>query len=149
MIDVVVGVVFAGIGAGVISWSIWNLLEALASRRWATTGGVVVVSSLQQSRDSEGGFTYRSEVSYRYTVNGAEFVSSRARFGDGLSFSWSAPAVRTVRRYPTGAAVVVHYDPDEPDHAVLEPGVSGYIFGGLAFGVVFAALGVSAIVGGT
>ena len=102
---------------------------------------MILVSDLQRSRDTEGGSTYRSDVSYSYEVSGREFVAARTRFGDRLELSWSAPALRIVRRYPKSSRVLVHYDPDEPSEAVLEPGVTLYVFGGLMFGAIFALLG--------
>jgi len=148
MLHTLIGIIFAGLGAGVLAWSVWNLIKTAASRNWMTTQGVIVASDLRRSRDSEGGFLYRPEVSYRYTVDGSELVSARTRFGDRMSLSWSGPALKLVRRYAVGATVIVHYDPDDPGEAVLEPGVTGYILSGLFFGFVFALIGTLSIVNG-
>ena len=88
---------------------------------------------------------YRAEVSYCYNVNNQEFVAGRTRFGDWLQLSWSTPAARVVRRYPRGSTVLVHYDPSDPKEAVLEPGASWYVGGALAFGLLFAVLGLGVV----
>jgi Protein of unknown function (DUF3592) len=122
-----IGLVFAAIGALGVTWSAWELVQAVDSKNWSTTDGIVVVSDLQRTRDTDGGYMYRAEVSYRYTVDGTELVSSRPRFGSRVSLSWSRPAVRTTRKYPVGAHVTVLYDPSDPGEAVLEPGVTSLV----------------------
>jgi hypothetical protein len=107
--------------------------------------GIVVVSDLQRSHGDEGGYMYRAEISYRYTVNGTEFVASRPRFGSRISLSWSAPAVRMTRKYPVGSHVTVFYDSEDPGEAVLEPGVTTFVWMSLAGGVMFLVLGVAFI----
>jgi len=140
-----IALIFTAVGGGFLAWIGLNFVYAVLSRGWPRTVGTIVVSDLQRSTDSEGGYSYRPEVTYRYSVNGQEFVASRTRFGDRLELSWSAPAVRVVRRYPVGAVIPVHYDPDDPADAVLEPGVNGLLFVGAAFGGVFTLLGVLAL----
>jgi len=140
--ETVVGVVFAAIGGGILAWSIVNCIYAVLSRRWPQVTGVIVVSDLQRSSDADGGYSYRPEVSYRYFVNREEFVARRTRFGDRLQLSWSAPAVRIISRYRVGAVVSVHYNPDDPADAVLEPGLNDLLFAAATFGGIFATLGV-------
>ena len=101
-----------------------------------------MVADLQRSRDSDSGPTYRAEIGYRYNVGEREFVGSRARFGDRIYLSWSKPALRLVRKYRVGTEVDVHFNPNDPSEAVLEPGLSGLVLAGLAFGSVFVAMGV-------
>jgi len=92
-----IGMLFAALGAGVIVWSLWNLVQAFGSRKWETTEGVVLVSDLQRSRDSDGGVMYRPEISYRYTVQGHEFVA--------LVFRPRLVAQLVRSRGPSGSAV--------------------------------------------
>lgn len=134
--------VFLVIGIGVLLWTGWDVVSALRSRRWPQVDGTIVVSDLQRSKDSEGGFMYRPEVTYRYSIDGKEYTGSRTRYGDWLQLSWSKPAVKTVRRYAVGTAVAVRYDPRDPEDSVLEPGVHGVLFGCLVFGAMFAIFGI-------
>ena len=141
-----IGMFFVAIGAGIVLWALWNLVQAIGSRNWKTTEGIVLVSELQRSRDPDGGLMYRPEISYQYTADGHEFVASRTRFGQRLALSWSGPAIRAVRRYPAGKTVLVYFDPQDPAEAVLEPGISAYVFAGLLLGALFLFFGIAAIV---
>jgi hypothetical protein len=145
MLDTVIAWIFTATGSGVLTWSLVNFVYAVLSRRWPHATGTVIVSDLQRSRDSEGEYSYRPEVSYQYSVKGEEFIATRTRYGDRLALSWPAPAAKMVRRYPVGAVVSVHYDPDEPAEAVLEPGVNGLILTGAALGGLFTFLGIVAL----
>jgi len=127
--------------------SIWHLLTALESRSWPRTRGVIVASKLEDDRESGGGGMYRALVSYRFTVDGHEFVGDRACFGDSDRTSWSWAARKIVARYRPGDAVTVHYDPSKPREAVLETGISGVLMARLAFGIVFLALAISMLRG--
>jgi len=143
-----IGMLFAALGAGIVVWSLGSLVQVFGSRKWETTEGVVSVSDLQRSRDSDGGLMYRPEISYQYTVRGRDFVASRWCFGHGLSLSWSGPAVRAVRQYPAGKPVLVYFDPHDPGEAVLERGLNPYLFGSTLFGMLFLLFGIGAIVAG-
>lgn len=144
-VDLIVGLVFAVIGSVILAWTAVNVAYAHLSRRWPRVTGTVIVSDLQRSKDSDGGYSYRPEVSYRYSVHGEEFIASRTRFGDRLELNFSAPAARIVRRYPVGAVVLVCYNPDDPADAVLEPGINALLFAWTAFGGVFTIMGVLAL----
>ncbi|HEX3071102.1 MAG TPA: DUF3592 domain-containing protein [Thermoanaerobaculia bacterium] len=140
--EVFISVILIASGAAGLAWSGWFALSAVWSREWPQAEGTIVVSDLQRSRD-EGGYMYRSEVTYVYTVAGHEHAGSRARFGDSLALSWSAPAVRVVQQYKVGSRVLVRYNPRDPDESVLETGMNGFVFAWAAPGALLLALGVS------
>lgn len=146
MIEILVYAVFLAVGAVLLFRAVWGLVLAFSSRSWPTTSGVVLVSDLQRSRDSDGGITYRSELAYRYKVEDKELIGSRAKFGDRIELSWSTPAVKIVQKYKAGTEVAVRYDPEDPKEAVLEPGVTLLAWAEVAFGAVFTWLGVVGIV---
>ncbi|HJW93082.1 MAG TPA: DUF3592 domain-containing protein [Thermoanaerobaculia bacterium] len=137
------GVVFLATGIGILVWTAWNYIFAVLSRRWPEVAGTVIVSHLQSSRDEDGGYLYRPEVSYRYTVDGETYISGRVRFGDRISLGWSGPAARIVERYRSGAAVSIRYDAGDPAQAVIEPGMNGYILAGASMGGIFTYLGIA------
>jgi hypothetical protein len=136
------GVISVAGGFALLVWSAWVAYLAVMSRRWPQVEGTIVVSDLQRSRDTEGGYSYRPEVSYRYAVDGKEFVSSRTRFGLWLATSWSAPAVRVIQHYKVGSRVPVHYDTNDPEESVLETGINATVFAGVALAAAFLAFGV-------
>ena len=143
-----IGMLFAALGAGIVVWSLWSLVQVFASRKWEAAESVVLASDLQRSRDTDGGLTYRPEISYQYTAQGRESVASRWCFGHGVSLSWSGPAMRAIRRYPAGQPVLVYFDPHDPAEAVLERGINPYLFGSVVVGMLFLLLGIAAIVAG-
>ena len=147
--ELVAGVVFMAIGAAGVVWSIWELVQALSSSRWSQTEGLVLVSDLQRTRDGDGGYMYRPEVSYSYQAGGADFVGTRPKFGARISLSWSGPAARTTRKYPVGSRVTVWYDPADPQESVLETGVTALAWLSLAAGSIFLALGIGAFCAAT
>ena len=142
-LEVFLSVIVTAVGAGTLVWSAWLAFLALASRRWPQAEGKIIVSDLQRSKGSEGGYMYRSEVSYVYTVAGQELVGSRTRFGDRMELSWSAPALRVVQQYKAGSRVTVRYDPNDPEECVLESGINGFVFLVAATGAVVLTVGVA------
>jgi hypothetical protein len=145
--DVFAAVIGTALGGGTLLWSAWNAFLALKSRRWPQVEGTIVVSDLERSRDIDSGYMYRPEISYRYTVADEDFVGSRARFGDALSLSWSAPAVRIVQRYKVNSRVRVRYDPDNPHESVLEPGMNGMVIFGAVAGALTLVVGILSLRG--
>lgn len=95
-------------------WHAWKNLEmAKASPAWPTVDGLIAAS--ERARVA---LRMQPRVTYSYTVNGAPFISKRISF---------APVPKekiddVLRRYPAGNKVTVHYLPENPAQAVLEPG---------------------------
>jgi hypothetical protein len=141
------GTVVAATGLGVLLYGYRILTFAQVSRAWPSTDGEVAVSDLQRDEDSDGSTMYQAEVSYRYEVGGKPLVANRVFFGDGVSVSSSAGAVRRVDRYPAGSKVRVYYDPEKPARAVLEPGPTWHVYALTAIGAVVVLLGVGVITG--
>lgn len=140
-INAIAGLFFTIVGVVILTSTAVNFVYALLSRRWPHTPGTVLASRLESGKGVDGE-VFRADVSYRYTVNGEEFVGSRTRFGDRIQLSWRGAAMRVVRRYRVGTAVDVRYDPDDPADAVLEAGVNWYILASWIFGGFFTLIGV-------
>ena len=110
--------------------SFFTVQDGFASRSWPSTQGTVMEARLEQVR-STGGTTSEKTIAhffYEYSVNGEQYSSSRLNF-----FSISGDPVTAAKNHEPGQAVIVYYDPDNPDKSVLEPGLPG-IFVWLAFG---------------
>jgi hypothetical protein len=97
----------------------WNAAQARASLAWPTVPGKVERSGSQRTYGIYGTAFCRLTLSYRYEVDGREYEGDMAQFGP--------PRVTNrdlieglVAKYPAGAAVTVHYNPDAPEIAVLE-----------------------------
>ena len=106
--------VFPG-AAFIVLFSAYNWRRAIAAKSWPQTRGRVVASETTTL------YAPAPVVRFRYTVDGEEYESDKIQFGR-LS-SWTGETAQGVAaRYPVGAEVWVHYDPDDPGTAVLELG---------------------------
>ncbi len=101
--------------------------EAEASKSWPTVDGIITLSKLNKSRDTDGKEMYSANVQYDYVVDGKGFNGSSISTLDG-STSMKSSVKKTLRKYAEGKTVLVHYDPEFPNSAVLETG-TGFLFG--------------------
>lgn len=100
---------------------------AHATTRWPSTKGVIVISEVKapprrSSSSSKANRTHVPRVSYRYTVNGREYVDNRPTIGH---VKGKGASEKFVARFPVGARVTVYYNPDDPSRAVLVRGMGG------------------------
>ena len=90
---------------------------------WPHTNGTVLSATVQVSHHGSS----RQEaplVLYAYQVNGQVFQGHRVRacdeFGRSRTSGTESSASNTVARYPSGAPVIVYYDPANPANSALE-----------------------------
>lgn len=131
---------FVAVGLGFACWGCVLLRRAAASGAWPSVEGRVVRSRVS-AMSGENGPTYAPDVGYVYLVDGAERTAARLFVGDSLSTSDGGYARGYCERYPVGKTVSVYYDPDDPDSAVLEPGLTKRSFFVLTFGLGFVFFG--------
>jgi len=149
---IVMGLIFAAVGIGVLIWGVMTVKNAYASSSWPTTTGKIVESRVDHRRSSSGSrssssTTYHAEIGYTYTVDGNTYDGDRVSFGEYGS-SNSSHARSVVRRYPVGQSVEVCYDPADPTSACLEAGVSWSTWFLPGFGAAFGVVGGGLLVGG-
>lgn len=101
--------------------------EAEAAKEWPTTPGFITLSELNKTRNNEGKDMYSASVQYDYTVDGKMYNCSGIRTLDGSTSSKSS-VKKTLKKYAKGTSVMVYYDPEFPNSAVLEPG-TGLLLG--------------------
>lgn len=115
---------------------------------WPVTPGEIVSSIVEQRNSTENGrarTTYIPIVEFAYTVGGNRLNSRQVKLGLEVSGSESF-AQGIVDRYPAGAAVDVHYDPQDPSNAALEnPTGTSWLLLGVALACFAIALYVSRI----
>ncbi len=143
-------VILLGVGAVITVVGVVNLVRGLASRRWPTTHGVVLVSQVAVSHDSDAEGTsrtrYKAKIVYRYMVGGQEYMGDRRSFADHSSGS-SVRAYRIAEGYPEGSQVAVYYHPGKPQLCVLERGIRvSQIVSGLV-GLGFIGFGAAGLLG--
>jgi hypothetical protein len=113
--------------------------KALASRSWPTATAEITSSQIIGTRRRKGGAMYRPSISYRYDVGGRTLTGTRIQWGGQVSSSSESWARGIVERFPQGALVQVHYDPANPDNAVLDPDGRAGLWIIAAAGLAFAA----------
>jgi hypothetical protein len=141
--------VLAAAGFGLLT-----LLFFFAARRnskkaatWPSVRGTIVSSGVESYDKREDGRTttyYTAAVEYAYQVHGVEYHSRQINLGVTTSGS-QAGAAKAAARYPQGAAVDVHYDPENPSSAALE-NPTGYTW--LLLGAALFCFAVAAFAGG-
>lgn len=140
--------VFLGIGLFLLSRAIHFRRLAAAAVHWPITEGTVIAAEvIKRIASSDDEYDrYVPRVSYAYTVNGARRESDVIRVGLGdLGYLMERQAREHLARYPLGATVAVHYDPQNPGQATLEVGQAGATRYFLA-GALLAGVGVGATV---
>ncbi|MCV6546094.1 MAG: DUF3592 domain-containing protein [Cohaesibacter sp.] len=134
------GLTYAGLG-------FVSLSEATRNESWPRIEGQILSNSVKEyeRKKSDGSplTTYQASVEYQYEIGGVSYQSS------ALSLH---PAERTLKGvaqtelepYPVGTKVMVYYNPDDPNQAVLRSsdtvGAFQAISAGLCIGLVCLVL---------
>ena len=133
------------VGLGIIAGVYYFYRTAAASQSWPTTSGTVTLSSYYRndSRDSDGhtSITYGAKIHYKYQVDGTDYHGDRVSSLD-YSSSNTKHVHSIMDRYPMGKEVTVHYNPDNPSDALLEPGVHWVFYLLFAVGGFLALMGL-------
>lgn len=100
--------------------------EAQVSLGWPTVPGKVTGSRIAvkvEERDANSPRTtrYQLEVEYAYRVGDRDYRGNRLKWGWTKSYYNRRHAEADLAAYAAGTEVVVHYDPANPSHAVLDP----------------------------
>jgi hypothetical protein len=141
-------VIFSGIGVllvivgGIVFWiHRRTAAKQAASMSWPTCEGRVARSWVESGRDKEGRYSYSARVQYAYIVNGQNQQCERVAWGGRSSSSNQDDADAEVARYPAGSAIRVHYNPEKPGEAVLEPAAKGGLRTLLFVAIIFVVIG--------
>ena len=135
-------------GIAMIAYSIHQRSRLRASESWRHTTGTITRSDLLR-KDSTDSAEYHVSVLYDYLVNGVRHTGKRIEFGS-RGFARKKRAESELAKYPVNSNVVVYFNPEKADEAVLvrsAPYNTLYLILGmlllvLALGIiVFSALG--------
>lgn len=131
LLFVVAGIAFAFFGYN-------SYQRGMQSKNWPVAKGSVIQSKIEKRTETTGSGSSKRKVvksypivKYTYSVGSQSYQSSRITFGQSKNVH------QTVARYPKGENIQVHYDPEDPGQAVLEPG------GDTTFSLVFMGLGAA------
>lgn len=121
-------------------WKTWQVREA---SRWPSTPGKVVISKAEvrevpvmDSNRADGSNVEQrnfANVTYEYSVAGKKWRNNRVSIGEDLG---NFEVAETLAKYPAGAVVIVYYNPQLPQHAVLERDLPKGLWGCLGTGTV-------------
>jgi hypothetical protein len=146
----IVGLIFAGLGGFLVRKGVAYRRSAKAMSAWQTVEGEVLESTVRKrvdrGYDSADITRYIPEVRYAYKLGGIVREGATIRIGLGdFGYMREQQAREHAGRYPAGARVAVHCDPQNPDLAVLEAGQVG---GGnkVVAGAIFLLLAMCAAV---
>ena len=128
---------FVCIGLAVLFVAIWFRVRQRAQRTetWSSVTGTVNESRAVLSSDPEAAGD-ALVLTYTYVAAGRSFQGHEVSMG-GIS-----NVRKTAAKYTAGTQVIVYYDPQEPQSAVLERGSSGsWMWLAFAAGALVIALG--------
>jgi hypothetical protein len=135
----------AGICLLLFGGFLFNLLrmrnQMRAARNWDKAEGIITVSKVDQpavhvSDDLDDATPI---VRYRYRAGGQELEGDRITFG-AQPLTTRVLAGGVVARYPVGARVDIHIDPNDPKNALLEPAQQANLAALVALTVVFGLI---------
>lgn len=136
--------VFVWVGVCFTGDAVQEIRRALASKRWQTVEGIVVLARLEEIEvgDETSRTAFAPVIEYRYTLGGVARVSRKVALSPiHLGSRESAEAV--ILRYKVGSPVRVYCSPHDPEGAILEPGVRWPFVGKMLFGLMLLAAGLA------
>ena len=115
-------VVWTCIGGVLTYFGIKEFKLYRASQNWPTTQGTIISSKVDHrentTTDGKISHTYIAQLRYSYTVYGIDYTSDTYSFGYHGSSSPEEANI-LVSWYSSGELVTVHFDPNDPEIAVL------------------------------
>lgn len=100
--------------------STWRLRAYRQSLAWPKVHATVTQSSTRAESDGDG-ISHLPEFSFRYTVAGVNYISSRHT--EGTPFPGTEDDVhQMLERFPVGSTVQVSVKPGDPSCAILDTG---------------------------
>lgn len=118
----------------------FGFYDAVVSNFWPTTDGTVVSTRVISPTGKAN--KYIAEITYTYSVGGKEYQSNnyKATSARGTS-QW---ARELIEQHPVDSKVPVHYNPNKPEDAIVEPGLQSdnYIMTFVPLGMVLVLVKV-------
>jgi hypothetical protein len=116
-----IGLIFAPMAVMLAVAVLVKVLEVRRASTWSTAMGRIVRSETEARHHRFAGeaTTVKTEplVEFEFSVGGRTWRGNRISIGED---SGGANTEATLKRYPIGAVVNVHYDPNNPKNCVLE-----------------------------
>jgi len=125
LIGYIVIIVIAAIIGTLSYWYGWRTMKKnKAAANWPTVMGVIISAELDSyvKYDDDGDATtmYTPLITYEYEVEGQVYTNNRVRVQAFVATNMQSVSSKKLEEYPVGGAVQVHYDPFNPEDALLE-----------------------------
>jgi hypothetical protein len=142
-INFIISILIIVIGTLIIVAQLLLLIKARISKDWKELKGEILSSEIETLNiTNENNKTYRAAISYKYSISGKQYISSRVFFGDRIHSSFKGKSLKLINKYPVGSIVSVYYDPSNLEESVLEKGVTQSILILLIIGISVILFGV-------
>ncbi|HUA62046.1 MAG TPA: DUF3592 domain-containing protein [Verrucomicrobiae bacterium] len=136
-------------GVAMIAYSIHQRSRLRASESWHHAMGTITRADLVR-RDSTDSVEYQVSVFYDYLVKGVGYTGKRIEFGS-RGFARKKRAESELAKYPVNSNVMVYFNPDKADEAVLvrsAPYSTLYLVLGMLLLAVALGIVVFSVIGG-
>ena len=125
LIGYIVIIVLAAIFGAISYWYGWRTMKKnKAAAKWPTVPGVIISAELDSyiKYDDDGDATtmYTPLITYKYEVEGQVYKHNRVRVQAFAATNMQSVSSKKLEKYPVGDEVDVHYDPFDPQDALLE-----------------------------
>ena len=124
----------AGLGMALWGWTI--IARGKKTLHWPCVDGVI-----EQSQSSSDSDDLLPLIVYSYMVSERRYRRNMV-FPSGTNPT-PAFAASYAKKYPAGAKVSVYYNPEQPDHSTLEPGLARDAWLIFALGITATSLGIA------
>jgi hypothetical protein len=143
--DILAGGLSILLGLGLLAYGAIVLRKGHASYQWPSVQGQMIVSRAWLVEWEDGAAVW-PEMEFEYRVGQRTFTSRNIAFGYAAKLALPGEAERLVARYPAGEPATVHYNPDQPHEAVLQPGMGCGAYVALVMGSLFLIVGAGALI---
>jgi hypothetical protein len=131
-------VLLAGIFLGF--YALFCVYKGYESQKWPTTDGRIIYSRVVGSTRIIG---RKASIKYEYVVDGKRYISSL------ISYTWKSvdyqAFMQILQEYPESEDVIVHYNPRDPQEAVLKTDIARHIFWLFLFSALVILIGVNGV----
>lgn len=128
--------IFVFVGLAILSFGLWQILDATGSSAWPVSQGTVLRSEFLVERETDEQFDTRPDIAYRYRVVGKDIEGETLRKGINTTMTPSETR-RWVNEHPVDKKVDVYVDPEDATNTVLEPGIPTEAWFFVGFGAIF------------
>jgi len=130
------GFIIVGLAITAFGWR--GFQKGKANQQWPSITGQISSTTLTSAEND-----LLPDIRFSYTVDGKHY-EGRVEFPPG-TMPMPGFASAQLEKYPAGSPVTVHYNPQQPEQATLEPGRANDDWLILAMGIGFTAIGVLAM----